>query len=382
MNQFKIILLLTLLFFAIPNKIYACTSSVTVITGCNRVNIGSGGYCRQTTTQQSKSCSGTTCSITYNAGNCGTWAAGCPLTSKINTITCGGGGTTPRPGGGTPTPGGGGGGGTNPQIGWYAPDGSPCNRTNYYAYYALSSCSGKAGFVTEGITPQSNCSNNGSGKCFLITGNAFTQSAKSVWKQDTQSCSPISSPTIPSNAFDTLYRCRFGLSPDSSINGSVTASFSSSTQFEKIFVWIVDSQVGWSQYYELPKSQIRSGQAISYNFDNLFSDKKYDVYVKAYGPGGVYLDSVVYVGSCGSPGCRSYPNVSFSFNLTFPPPLAGAVRGPGNQVTNQAFQNMIDLWIKGQITTRQMSQFIAQIGRVPGLQKATCDPKYPGGCNP
>lgn len=335
----------------------------------------------------SKSFAASAPSVPVGGGPCG--KGGSPYCSAILNCKCGcrascsGGSCRPEPCGG-----GGGGGGSPippaPQIGWYAPDGSPCNRTNYYAYYALSSCSGKAGFVTEGITPQSNCSNNGSGKCFLVTGNAFTQAAKSVWKQDTQSCSPITLPTTPSNAFDTLYRCRFGLSPDSSINGSVTATFTSSTQFEKIFVWIVDSQVGWSQYYELPKSQIRSGQAISYNFDNLFSDKKYDVYVKAYGPGGVYLDSVVYVGSCGSPGCRSYPNVAFNFNLSFPLPLARApgAPGPGNVVSNQAFQNMIDLWIKGQISTVQMSQFIAQIGRVPGLQKATCDPQYPGGCNP
>src|SRR3989344_1243707 len=47
-----------------------------------------------------------------------------------------------------------------PQAGWYAPDGSVCNRTNYHAYFTLPSCAGQAGYITEGIVPQSNCSTN------------------------------------------------------------------------------------------------------------------------------------------------------------------------------------------------------------------------------
>ena len=276
--------------------------------------------------------------------------------------------------GGTPGP-------TTPPtqpIGWYAPDGTPCNRSNYHSYYSLGSCSGRTGFVSEGITPQSNCSTNGSGKCFLVTGTAYTQLSKSFWKQDSQSCTAITIPVIPDNAFDTLFQCRFGLPPDSSIHGSLIPFFNNPNQFEKIYVWIVDSQVGFIRFYEFPKAQLVNGRAISYSFNNLFPDKKYDVYIKAYGKQGVYLDKVTYTGSCSSPGCRSYPGVQIDFKATFPKPLAGSL---SNQVSNEVFQGMIDKWITGQITSVQMSAFISQIARVPGLQKSTCDPKFPGGCN-
>ena len=262
-------------------------------------------------------------------------------------------------------------------AGWYAPDGSSCNRTNYHTYYALPSCTGKAGFVTEGISPQSNCSPSGSGKCYLATGSPLSQQTKSLWKQDAQSCLSLPVPQVPANAYDTLFTCRFGTAPSKSINGVVRVNFVNSGQFDKILVWITDSQIGYSHFYELPKAQIINGRPIAYNFSNLFPDKKYDVYVKAYGQKGVYLDKVTYLGSCGSPGCRSYPSATFDFNLAFPRPLAGTLT---NQVSNEIFQRMIDQWIGGQITPVQMSLFISQIARVPGLQKGSCDPKVPGGC--
>ena len=264
-----------------------------------------------------------------------------------------------------------------PTPGWYAPDGSACNRTNYNAYYALPSCTGKAGFVTEGISPQGQCSPNGSGKCYLATGNPFIQPAKSLYKLDTSACTPIAPAVIPSNAFDTLFPCRFGLPPSQKIDGTVTADFIDKNQFEKILTWIVDSQVGYTNSCQLDKKQLVSLQPMPFIFNNLFPDKKYDVYVKAYGTGGVFLDKVIYEGSCGSPGCRSYPGVSFNFKLTFPKPLVGSLT---NKIPNEAFQKMIDQWINGQISPLQMSLFINSVARVPGLQKSTYDPKFPGGC--
>ncbi|OGG05630.1 hypothetical protein A3D05_02905 [Candidatus Gottesmanbacteria bacterium RIFCSPHIGHO2_02_FULL_40_24] len=264
-----------------------------------------------------------------------------------------------------------------PPPGWFAPDGTLCNRTNYQTFYTQTSCAGQTGYTTENISPQSQCSTDGSGKCFQAGGQQFNQQIKSYWRFDSQACVPVTSPYTPVNTYDTLYQCRFGIPPVSVLNGKVTVNYTNNLQFDKIYVWINDTQDNYARYYELNKAQIRSGQPISYSFSNLFPDKKYDIYVKAYGTGGVFLDNVVYTGTCGAASCRILPNNQLDFSLNFPAPPPGSST---NSTTNEEFVAQIDKWIKGQIGPLQMSQFIKQISRVPGLQKATCDPRVPGGC--
>lgn len=277
-----------------------------------------------------------------------------------------------------------------PLQAWHAPDGSTCNLTNYITYFSQSNCTGQTGFVTQGISPQSQCSAIGQGKCFSVGKTAFILPAKSSWELASQTCLPITPAAVPPNAFDTLYNCRFGIPPGSQINGSVTVMFGNLQQFDKIFVWLTDTKDNFSQSFELVKNQIVANQPYQYSFPNLFADKKYDISVQAYGPGGVFLGNVTYESSCGLASCRIIPSAQIDFKLTFPGLQANqqqAIRrnpnAPGQtgiQITNDDFQKMIDQWIKGQINPLGMSLFIKQLSRVPGLQKATCDPRIPGGC--
>src|SRR3989344_4699501 len=90
---------------------------------------------------------------------------------------------------------------TFPPTGWFAPDGSPCNRTNYHTFFTSTSCTGSAGYSTENITPQSQCSRDGTGKCFKTAGQSFNSRTTSYWRYDNQSCIPITSPYVPVSAF-------------------------------------------------------------------------------------------------------------------------------------------------------------------------------------
>lgn len=277
-----------------------------------------------------------------------------------------------------------------PLQAWYAPDGSSCNLTNYITYFSQTNCTGQAGFVTQGISPQSPCSVYGQGKCFQVGGNAFVLPARSSWELTNQTCIPITPAAIPPNAFDTLYNCRFGIPPQSEVNGTVTVNFTNHQQFDKIFVWLTDTKDNFSRPFELIRNQIINNQPYQYSFPNLFADKKYDIWVKAYGPGGVFLDNVTYDSSCGLSACRIIPSAQIDFILTFPNlqnaiNLSPGINTPGQttaQITNDDFQRMIELWINGQINPVGISLFIEQLSRVPGLQQTTCDPQIPGGCLP
>lgn len=314
---------------------------------------------------------------------------------KLPAPTSPSGGNPPNPGNNPPNPPGG---ALAPLQSWYAPDGSACNLTNYITYFNQTNCTGQAGFVTQGISPQSPCSTNGQGKCFQVKGLPFILPAKSSWDLNSQSCVPVTPAAIPGNAFDTLYNCRFGILPGSEVKGTITVNFGNHQQFDKIFVWLTDTKDNFSRSIELVKNQLVANQPYQYSFPNLFADKKYDIWVKAYGPGGVYLENISYESSCSLPSCRVIPSAQIDFKLTFPN-LAGSIGNvnqgkgirPGNpnipgrqagiQISNDDFQRMIDQWISGQINPVGMSLFIKQLSRVPGLQKAICDPKIPGGCS-
>ena len=54
--------------------------------------------------------------------------------------------------------------------------------------------------------------------------------------------------------------------------------------------------------------------------------------------------------------------------------------GLSGQSANSDFLNTIELWQTGEITALEMSEFIDNLTRVPGLQKAICDPRVPRGC--
>lgn len=49
--------------------------------------------------------------------------------------------------------------------------------------------------------------------------------------------------------------------------------------------------------------------------------------------------------------------------------------------SNEAFRIAMDRWVKGELNVLQMSAFISQLTRTPGLQITTCDPRK-GECNP
>lgn len=273
----------------------------------------------------------------------------------------------------TPTP--------TPPLGWYAPDGTSCNHKFFFAYYTNNNCSGsQTGYAVEGIPTQETCNTDGTGTCHKIAGLPYNLEANSYWRSDTQACIPIDTgPTVPANAFDTLYQCAYGQAPNSQIAGTVTLNFYNKNQWDSVYIWIndVENEVFYDKI-EFKKKDIINGQPIGYSFKNLYPGKKYDLYVKAYGIGGVYLDDIPSYGSCGAALCRQTAPSTADFTLTFPQPQAGF---SSIATSNEDYAAQIEKWIKGQIGPLEMSQFIFQVQRVPGLQKETCDPTIPNGCN-
>ncbi|KKS45104.1 MAG: hypothetical protein UV09_C0048G0004, partial [Candidatus Gottesmanbacteria bacterium GW2011_GWA2_42_18] len=199
----------------------------------------------------------------------------------------------------------------------------------------------------------------------------------SYWQFDNQACTAVTVPYSPANTYDTLYDCLFAIPPVATISGQVTLDFISKNQFNKVFIWLNDVREKFLRNIEIPKNTIQSGQPFNYQFNNLFPDRKYDVYVLAYGVGGIVLENVEYMGSCQSPACRLTPPGIVDFTVKFLPPPAGSSTYLSSNV---AFQDFINKWRAGQIGPIEMSQFIDQLPRVPGLQKAICDPLVPDGC--
>jgi len=279
--------------------------------------------------------------------------------------------TTPAAG---PTP-------TIPPPAWHSPDGQICNDNNYIVYYTGTDCTNTnpadKSYSVKDFTPQGQCSDNGTGKCFQVAGNPVNRLTSSYWQFDNQACTAVTVPYSPANTYDTLYDCLFAIPPVATISGQVTLDFISKNQFNKVFIWLNDVREKFLRNIEIPKNTIQSGQPFNYQFNNLFPDRKYDVYVLTYGVGGIVLENVEYMGSCQSPACRLTPPGIVDFTVKFLPPPAGSSTYLSSNV---AFQDFINKWRAGQIGPIEMSQFIDQLLRVPGLQKAICDPLVPDGC--
>lgn len=275
----------------------------------------------------------------------------------------------------TPTP-------TPQTLGWYAPDSSKCDSTNYYAYFPQSDCSQTqgqpVGYQVEGVPEQTPCSLDGTFRCFTVGGNQLNNQINSYFSFKQQACIANPPTFTPNKIYDTLYECSWTPAPDASVSGNVILNFSSPDQFEKIFLWLRDAALEENvKNLEIPKAMITPGAPMHYEFINLFPNRQYDVFSKAYYTDGTYIDNVDYMGSCGSPSCRVNPPAKIDFIVDFPQLPAG--QNWSSLSTNEAFSAMMEKWIKGEITALEMSQFIEVLRRVPGLQKATCEPRI-GGC--
>ena len=265
---------------------------------------------------------------------------------------------------------------TLPPPAWHSPDGQICNFTNYITYWTDTSCKNNKSHAVN-ISPNGQCSTDGTGKCFRVGGNPVNRQIASYWRFDNQACTAVTVPYSPTETYDTLYDCYFGRPPISSVNGTVTLNFASKNQFDSVYIWLNDVRNKFLRNIEIPKNTIQSGQPFNYQFTNLFPDRKYDVYVLAYASGGIVLENVDYIGSCQSPVCRVTPPATINITADFHTPAGASVV---NQASNKIFQDQIDKWRKGLIGPLEMSQFINQLPRVPGLQKAICDPLVPNGC--
>lgn len=84
--------------------------------------------------------------------------------------------------------------------------------------------------------------------------------------------------------------------------------------------------------------------------------------------------------------CRAVtPGVAFPSRVPSPTVpwsarLGLADKGGTAGKTNQEFENIIENWRQDKITAAQISSFISNLARVPGLQKTICDPEAEGGC--
>ncbi|KKS97567.1 MAG: hypothetical protein UV73_C0007G0010 [Candidatus Gottesmanbacteria bacterium GW2011_GWA2_43_14] len=268
-----------------------------------------------------------------------------------------------------------------PKPAWYSPDGEICNHTNYISYFTDVSCNNlnpdQRAFSVDGINPQGQCSTDGSGHCFRVAGQPINRQIASYWRYDSQACVDVTSPYSPPNTFDILYECRYGTPPNSEISGEVILNFTSKAQFDSVYVWINDVRDNYLRKIEIPKAGIQSGVVFPYRFNNLFPDRKYDVYVKAYGPAGVVIENIDYMASCQASVCQVNPPAKVDITAEFPDPLGTA---SVSQSTNEVISSYIDQYRQGTIDAIELSLLIEQIQRVPGLQKATCDPKVTNGC--
>lgn len=262
---------------------------------------------------------------------------------------------------------------------WYDMDGTRCTTNNFIGFYSGPDCTGNLGYRTDGITPQGPCDSEGIGDCYRASGGAVNHNTQSVWRLDSKTCSNTAL-SFPTQMYDTIRRCNFLNNPPGDITGKVTVNFYDPNQFKNIYVWIQESTQGSERSnYEIKKGQIVSGLPNSYVFQSLDSGKVYELNAKAYGT-ELFLDyhGVNYEGACERATCLVKPTGSADFTINFPMPT-----GPVNldqQTTNAAFKTAFDKWQAGEITALEISLFIQNMTRVPGLQKAICDPKVPGGC--
>ncbi|KKS97569.1 MAG: hypothetical protein UV73_C0007G0012 [Candidatus Gottesmanbacteria bacterium GW2011_GWA2_43_14] len=275
----------------------------------------------------------------------------------------------------------------NDPLEWYAPDGLKCTDKNFIKLYNDSLCLSPVGYLSGDTLSdreeETGCNEDGTGFCYkaggVIVNEAITP--KYLIRSGSEDCTPITDrDDIPATIFDRLFTCSFTSEPKGRITGEVSVSFEGAKPFRNIIVYLHDiSAENYLTFHEQKAEDVKNNSKFRFNFSPLFYDKTYELYVKAYDRQGTAIDyiGVINEGSCGSYSCQSMPDGVINFKLVFPDPLVDA--SPAQ--INQRFNDMINRWINNQADPLEISRFIHRITRVPGLQKATCDPKIPGGCD-
>jgi hypothetical protein len=297
-------------------------------------------------------------------------------------------------------------------IDWYAPDGDKCRLTDYLRYFETADCSGQpAGYTTEGIEPVAECTQN-SANCYKLAGEIVSKNTGSYNREAIGGCAQVAPGTMDLSSF--LYKCNWGYAPEGTISGKLTVVFSNIDDFDMVYVWLRDLSTTTTLTSEKrfvlfdkdstdeETKQIISSIPKTFFFNRLYLDRNYELYAKAYkkqsGGGNVELEAanisfaVCQAGNItptpipqGDPDlltCRmlltpTSKGGTAEIKIQFPESSGGTL---STLSTNDAFNEIMDLWSDGEIGALEVSSFINQLTRTPSLQKGICDPRIEGGC--
>ena len=280
---------------------------------------------------------------------------------------------------------------TTPAPDWYSPSFGKCENADYMTYYSEADCMDTdiLGYSGELESPHP-CSADGSGQCFKVYGSVVDPSTVVSQKLLSDNlCSDIDSP-IFSPVYDKKDDCSWGVPPPAEINGQIIINVADLNKFDKAGIWLRYATTNNNvilDWIEIPKDKIGCQTPNNYIFRNLNYDTIYEVYPKVYDASGqeiiVNMTASSPTVDCGGSGTCSL-NAPGEVNLTIDFLNDVCVQGGSGELlyqsTNRAFQLAIDKWQADEMSALEMSEFIARITRTPGLQKAVCNPKIPGGC--
>ena len=161
--------------------------------------------------------------------------------------------------------------------------------------------------------------------------------------------------------------------------------------FDKVRIYLTESNNPKASKVKVFTSKnITPNTPTQFTFNNLYTNRSYDIYVKAFDNNNVHLNYQGLVGTaklitpegekiCETT-CQLTPSqgTSLDFKLEFTGNADSNLTGEGG---NLAILDVMNKWFKGLIDTVNLSNFVKQIQSPPGLKKATCDPTD-GGCQP
>jgi len=284
---------------------------------------------------------------------------------------------TPTPSDLTPTP----------SQDWYAPDGQKCDGINFITLHSDSLCNVPVGYITNSEEINGGEENKCvSGKpCYKAGGVIIDpgEEAKFQSRSDVpDNCDMIEPGNLPpGTVYDQLLNCSYREAPKGNIRVKVKVSWEEDRPFKFLRIYVQDTSPepdNFLTFFDKTEG-FQNGGTFEHTFTPLFNDITYKVYVTAYDEENQPIDNqgIYNQGSCESVACEKRPDDEL---LTFELRFLDSLKGASAQELNFLFETMVNKWINNQVSPLDISRFIRRLTQVPGLQKNTCDPKVPGGC--
>ena len=233
------------------------------------------------------------------------------------------------------------------------------------------------------------CTEDGSGECFKAGGLTVETQANSFNMSDDDTCTIIGPDNpVSGDLYGSLYKCAYTWPPVGSITGTLKVDYFNADQMNKVVVYLrlpspdenddtADTYID-SKIFNMENGEIPDNTPIDFTFENLYVNRTFELYVKAFDENDVYLNyqGIVYESSCSALACQLTPGNTVDFKITFPQDLPEELTRQG---LNEAYSNMIKQWVDGNINALKMSEFLKKVKDAPGLKTATFDPNIPGG---